>query len=103
MRIILIAFEHKNSGYDYSKFFEKIEEYSHVKVTDTCYLITTTVSPKKIYRELRKLMTPTGDTLVVMGISKIWKGHGSSKLMGWISRNLKLTKIKKNNFLSFFK
>jgi len=99
MRIILIAYKHNNSVHDYSKFFDKIEKYSHTKVTETCCLINTSVSPKKIYRELRVLVGKKGDALLVLGISKIWKGHGPANLMDWISKNIELRADNKNTFL----
>jgi len=89
MRILLIAYEHHSKlPYDYSNFFDKIKEFSHAKVTERGYLIKTTMSPKKIYKELRKSIGSKGDTLIVMSISKIYKGHGPENLMDWISRNI---------------
>jgi len=50
MRIILIAYEHNNSLHDYSNFFDNIMDYSHTKVTESCYLIKTRASPNKSIR-----------------------------------------------------
>ncbi len=88
MRILLIAYEHSKLRHDYSNFFDQIKEFSHAKVTERGYLIKTTMSPKKIYNELRKSIGSKGDTLIVMSISKIYKGHGPDNLMDWISRNI---------------
>ena len=88
MRIILITYEHNNSLHDYSNFFDDIMDYSHTKVTERCYLIKTRTSPNKIYKELRKSIDNKGDTLIVMGISKIWVGRGPEHLVDWISRNI---------------
>ena len=54
MRLVLIAYEHSKLRHDYSNFFDQIKEFSHAKVTERGYLIKTTMSPKKIYNELRK-------------------------------------------------
>ena len=62
----LLSVTYKTDNYEphYVDFQDLINQYPHRKISDSSYIIETTLSPKKVYEELR-IHINQSDTLII--------------------------------------
>ena len=87
MAILLITYKLTHAEIDNSGLVESIQEFSHVRLADTSWLIETKISPEHVYEELRTFLY-SNDSLYVFELKKNWKGRGENKVVDWAAKRL---------------
>ena len=88
MNVLLVTYDLNNETRR-PRIVEKIEGLgsSCVQLSESCYVITTSRSPNKVY-ECLKGMIDTDDTLHVVALTTPWVGYDDKKVTKWMKKNL---------------
>lgn len=88
MAVMMITFELNTPGQDYSPIFEFIRNMNvWAKITDSCYAVSTHLSPQELLVELRPHLT-RNDSLYVLTLQGPWIGFGPDDVNEWLRERL---------------
>ena len=78
---------------EYMDFQKAIQEYPHRKISDSCYMIKTKLSPETIYDELRTHLSKR-DTLIICPFTRPWYGRSAANLIIGLLRTMNHTSVR---------
>lgn len=85
MAKLLIVHKFKKKRLEHARFQDIIDEFPNARISNSCFVIDTKLTPKQIYRELRGFISDT-DSLFVMTVSSPWHGRGENEVVDWMTK-----------------
>jgi hypothetical protein len=87
MPALLVTYDLKTPGQDYSKFYDVIKSYSFARLSESSYAISTDESPRSLFDKLSPHIDQN-DVLFVVGLKRSWCGYGQQAVFNWLDKNL---------------
>ena len=87
MALLLVAFEHDKPEQDHSDLINRIEKYSHVRLTKSSYGIITDKDPEIVSEELKKYIDKN-ENLFVITLKRPYDSCGPSLANDWLYKEL---------------
>lgn len=88
MSVLLITFDLKVPGHDYSPIFAFIRNMNvWARITDSCYAVSTHMQPQELLLELRPHLA-RDDSLYVLTLTTPWIGFGPDDVNIWLREHL---------------
>jgi hypothetical protein len=87
MSTLLITYDLKKPGQDYSSFYDVIKKYAWAKLSESSYAIQTYESPVAIYNQLAAHMDKN-DQVYIVTLNAPWYGFGPEKVNEWLAKAL---------------
>lgn len=88
MAVMMITLQLNTPGQDYSPIFDFIRNMNvWAKITDSCYAVSTHLSPQELLVELRPHLT-RNDSLYVLTLQGPWIGFGPDDVNEWLRERL---------------
>jgi hypothetical protein len=100
MANLLITYDlnKKDKHPNYTKILEWIRQRSYTQLSESCYVVSTPLSPEGVYGQLHSLLSDY-DTLIVTPIGPTWTGQVSAqhekdfKTLTWLKAKLGQPKL----------
>jgi hypothetical protein len=83
MSVLLVAYDFRNPGQSYSEFYDNINNYLHIKLSETSYAIYTNQPTSYVYKKLVHSIDKK-DNLYVIPLNRPWSGYGSYRNRDWL-------------------
>ena len=87
MSVLLITYDLKKPGQDYTDFMKIIKDYSWARLSESSYSIETAESPKAVYEKLSPHIDEN-DQLYIINLKKPYWGLGPKAVNDWLSQHL---------------
>ncbi len=87
MSVLIVHFK-LTTDEDYSDLYSLIEDFHHLPLSDSCYLIHTDLTPKEIHFKMRPLIK-SDDNLFIFRITAPYHLHAQKNLIQWISEKIR--------------
>ena len=87
MPLLLVAYDPDNIEQDHSKLLDRIEIYSHVRLTRHSYAIITDKTPETVCGELNKYLEKN-DNVYVITLKRPYDGCKPSLTNDWLYKEL---------------
>jgi len=87
MAILLVTYDLKKPGQDYSDFISTFKKYAWARLSESCYAIDTYKTPNQIYNELKPFMDQN-DQVYIITLSNPWDGYGPKDVNDWLHARL---------------
>jgi hypothetical protein len=89
MSVLLVTYDHKAEGLDYTKFFDVIERYDHVKLSESAYAIDApAMTPYDAFVLLRPLVDSFTDRLFIAETTILVQYHPIGEVHNWLMHRL---------------
>jgi len=89
MAILLVTYDLKKPGQDYTDFLAIIKKYPYARLSESSYAIQTNETPENVYKKFVPHMDKTNQIYVVT-LHYPYMGFGPNEVNDWLSANLKL-------------
>ncbi len=83
MSVLLITYDLKKPGQNYSAFHNVIKNYFHIKLSEASYAIYTDQPTSYVYRKLISSIDKK-DCLYIIPLNKPWSGYGPGRNRDWL-------------------
>jgi hypothetical protein len=87
MSALLVTYDLKKPGQDYSDFYKVIKAYAWAKLSESSYAIKTDESSKTIYDKLEPHIDKN-DQVYVIRLAQDFYGFGPKTVNEWLTQNL---------------
>lgn len=87
MSVLLVTYDLKKPGQDYTDFLAIIRKYTFARLSESCYAVITNETPQGVYNNLTPHMDKNDQLYVVTLQSPYW-GQGPKDVNDWLSQNL---------------
>jgi hypothetical protein len=87
MAVLLVTYDLKKPGGDYSGLLAKLKSYSWARLSESSYAIQTNDSPQSVVNALKPFIDPN-DNLYVINLRKPYAGYGPKDLNDWLDTRL---------------
>ncbi len=87
MPLLLVTYDFTKAKKNYSDFFNRIDRFSNVRLTESSFAIITDKSPKIICGELEKFISED-DNLYVITLKKPFDVCGPNLTGDWLKKTL---------------
>jgi hypothetical protein len=87
MAVLLVTYDLKKPGQDYSDLLNAIKGYAWAKLSESSYAIITDNSPSTIYSELRTFID-VNDHIYIINLKRPHYGYGPKDVNDWLGLNL---------------
>jgi len=87
MAALLVTYDLRKPGQDYSDFYNVIKSYSWAKLSESSYAIATTETPEAVYDKLSPHIDK-GDQVFIVGLVANWFGFGPEDIYQWLKNHL---------------
>jgi hypothetical protein len=87
MSVLLVTYDLKKPGQDYTDFLAIIRKYPYARLSESCYAIVTTEVPKDVYNKLYPHMDKN-DQLYIITLQNPYWGLGPKEVNDWLIKNL---------------
>lgn len=87
MAVLLVTYDLKKPGQDYSDLLKKIKSHSWARLSESSYAIKTEKSPEDIYNELKPYLD-ANDHIYIISLKKPYSGFGPKDVNEWLASNL---------------
>lgn len=88
MSALLIIYDTKSPWLDYGGLVRAIKKFDWIKLTDTSYAISTSITPQEVFELLRKSLDDSAN-LYVLSLKKPFTGFGPPRVNEWLVRHLR--------------
>ncbi len=87
MAVLLVTYDLKKPGQDYSALLDEIKSYSWARLSESSYAIKTTETPDTVFDKLRPHVDQN-DYIYVITLNNPRRGYGPEKVNEWLEENL---------------
>ena len=87
MSALLVTYDLKKPGQDYSNFLNRIRSYEWARLSESSYAIQTNEAPSAVYTEMRQHLNPN-DNIDVVNLKRPYAGYGSQVVNEWLESRL---------------
>lgn len=87
MSVLLVTYDLKKPGQDYSGFYKVFQSYTGVRLSESSYAIETNETPDRVFNKLTPFMD-ANDNLYIIGLHKPWMGYGPKQVNQWLEQRL---------------
>lgn len=87
MAVLLVTYDLNRPGQEYKDFYETLETFSPMKLSESSYAINTLLTPNDIYRKFKDLLDKN-DFFYVIHLFKPIAGQGNEGVNSWLEANL---------------
>lgn len=89
MAVLLVTYDLDKPGQDYTDVLNTIKSYPWARLSESCYAIETSESPRSIFTKLTKYLD-SNDQLYVITLTRPWSGRGPNDVNQWLIDRLGL-------------
>ncbi len=87
MAALLVAYDLKKPGQNYTKFLETIKSYAWARLSESSYAIATWETADAVYAKLKPYID-SNDQIYVIRLGQNWQGFGATVVNDWLNQNL---------------
>jgi hypothetical protein len=88
MSALLVTYDLKGSGGDYSGLLGKIKSYpSWARLSESSYAIATDTSPQAVFSALKPFLD-ANDNIYVITLKQPYSGYGPKEVNDWLDKHL---------------
>ena len=87
MATLLVTYDLNKVGQNYNGFYGVLNQYPHVKLSESSYAVQTAESPITVYNKLTPFMDKN-DHVYVVTLSQPYYGYGPQTVNNWLSQRL---------------
>ncbi len=87
MAVLLITYDLREPGQDYSELISKIKSYMWARLSEFYYAIRTDSTPSTVFDQLKPYLDPS-DNLNVIILKQPYVGYGPKEVNSWLDNNL---------------
>jgi hypothetical protein len=87
MGVLLVTYDLKKPGQDYTNLLKEIKKYPWAHLSESSYAIQTADSPEAVFNKLRPLMD-ANDFIYIINLQKPFTGYGPKDVNDWLEANL---------------
>jgi hypothetical protein len=87
MPVLLITYDLKKPGQDYSDLYKVIKEYAWARLSESSYAIETNESPEVVFNKLEPYID-ANDYLLVITLKRPFAGRNAKDVIDWLESRL---------------